>query len=177
MECPLARKNMSSLCQFDSNEAFFVWQAPECKQGAQSYVMGHKAFGRWACVRYVFCWMKSIHLHYFCNAVWFKLNWNVNREHNSYQAYVKKCTKNTCQCFNYNSKMKSKFKEKSRSFKQEFTTHKTMPYIKNLIKLILSQQASGYVRTPESFKQYIPNTSYSNFRKTTNKINHIEIIM
>jgi len=48
---------------------------------------------------------------------------------------------------------------------------------KKLTKLILSQQASGYVRTPESFKQYIPNTSYSNFRKTTNKINQIEVIM
>jgi len=48
---------------------------------------------------------------------------------------------------------------------------------KKLTKLILSQQASGYVQTPESVKQYIPNTSYSNFRKTTNKINQIEIIM
>jgi len=47
---------------------------------------------------------------------------------------------------------------------------------KKLTKLILSQQASGYVLTPESVKQYIPNTSYSNFRKTTNKINQIEII-
>jgi hypothetical protein len=48
---------------------------------------------------------------------------------------------------------------------------------KRLTKLILSQQASGYAQTPESVKQYIPNTSYSNFRKTTNKINRIEIIM
>jgi hypothetical protein len=85
--------------------------------------------------------------------------------------------KKTCQCFNYNSKMKSKYKEKSHSLKQEFTTHKTMPYIKKLTKLILSQQASGYVQTPESVKQYIPNTIYSNFRKTTNKMNQIEIIM
>jgi hypothetical protein len=69
--------------------------------------------------------------------------------------------------------MKSTYKEKLRSFKQEFTTHKTMPYIKKLTKLILSQQASGYVQTLESDKQYIPNTSYSNFRKTTNKINQI----
>jgi hypothetical protein len=74
--------------------------------------------------------------------------------------------------------MKAKYKEKSRSFKQEFTTHKTMPYIKKLTKLILSQQASSYVRTPESVKQYIPNTSYSDLKKkTTNKINQIEIIM
>jgi len=41
---------------------------------------------------------------------------------------------------------------------------------KKLTKLVLSQQASSYVWTPESVKQCIPNTSYSNFRETTNKI-------
>lgn len=116
------------------------------KRGAQSCVMGHKACGQWACVRYVFCWIKTIHLHYFCSVAWFKLNGKFNRQNNSYQANVKKCKKkNTITQLQFWTDVKIQWKVASIKTRDYHTQNNALR--KKLTQLTLSQHASDYEQT------------------------------
>jgi hypothetical protein len=102
---------------------------------------------------------------------------NVKSSVNAYQADFQECLKISVMASITFWNIKKKRQEKSCSLKQEFTIYKTTPYI-NILHTILWQIKSKliYAETINKDKKYIPNTSYSNFRKTINKITRKKLL-